>query len=329
MPKRIEAIHRWLTRELGYRDYALRPASSDASFRRYFRLVLPDSSLIVMDAPPDRQDTASYLEVGRRLRTAGLNVPDILAREPAQGFLLITDLGEVNYLDRLDADNRDRLYGDALDSLLRMQAEVAPSGLPDYDRKLLGVELSLFSDWFLNRHLGITLEAAQGEILKGLNEILVQNALEQPRLFVHRDYHSRNLMVRPENNPGILDFQDAVHGPITYDLVSLLRDCYIAWPRLILEGWVEDYHHGLSHDTPLEQFFRWFDLMGIQRHLKAVGIFARLSHRDGKPGYLQDIPRTLNYVLEVSLRYRELSPLPRLLDELGIRERLTADDTRT
>ncbi|MCP4041021.1 MAG: phosphotransferase [Gammaproteobacteria bacterium] len=259
----------------------------------------------------------------RRLRTAGLNVPEVLAGDQTQGFLLLTDLGKRQYLDIITEDNREQLYHEAMEALARMQEKASPSGLPDYNRELLRFELSIFSDWFLSRHLGLTLGDSLHGTLEKQYRILVRTALEQPRLFVHRDYHSRNLMYLPKNNPGILDFQDAVHGPLTYDLVSLLRDCYISWPRRDVESWVGDYYHSViktgNYSTiALEQYLRWFDLIGVQRHLKAIGIFARLFHRDGKPGYLKDIPRTLDYVVEVSLRYPELSPLYRIIQDLDL-----------
>lgn len=323
---RLAALSRWVADIVADRHCDIRPASADASFRRYFRVRLKDgTSYIVMDAPPEKEDSRPYIEVARRLRALGLNVPEILAEDMAQGFLLITDLGSQSYLEALNPDSVERLYGDALGALVVLQAGIYTdsSFLPPYDAALLHREMELFRQWYLGRHLGLTLTSAQHGVLDQSFAALAQSALEQPRVWVHRDYHSRNLMVFPAHNPGILDFQDAVTGPVTYDLVSLLRDCYIAWPRSQVEEWVMGYH-ALAQESGIPaceddvRFLRWFDLMGVQRHLKAIGIFARLNHRDGKPGYLNDIPRTMGYVLDVSARYAELHPLHRMLMELGV-----------
>lgn len=320
------ALARWVADTLADPSCDIRPASADASFRRYFRVRVADGkTYIVMDAPPDKEDSRPYVEVARRLRGLGLNVPEILARDMAQGFLLITDLGAQLYLEALTADSVERLYGDALGALVVLQAGIYTdsSFLPPYDAPLLLREMELFREWYLGRHLGLTLSSEQHATLDRSFAVLAESALAQPRVWVHRDYHSRNLMVCPRHNPGILDFQDAVSGPVTYDLVSLLRDCYIAWPRARVEGWVKGYY-ALAHGSGIPVgdddalFLRWFDLMGVQRHLKAIGIFARLNHRDGKSGYLNDIPRTLGYVLDVSARYAELHPLRRLLNDLAV-----------
>jgi aminoglycoside/choline kinase family phosphotransferase len=318
--QRLEQLNRWLTKTLGLPPYAIAPASSDASFRRYFRITFNGESRIVMDAPPDREDSRPFVAIGRRLRAIGLNVPEILAEELEQGFLLLSDLGTQQYLSALNDDTVDRLYGDALGALAVLQAcGPGSDALPPYDEGLLRREMALFGDWYLGRHLGLALKPNEQAVLEQSFALLVENALEQPQVSVHRDYHSRNLMVSA-HNPGILDFQDAVFGPVTYDLVSLLRDCYIAWPRGQVEQWLLGYHdiavdHGILRGRQEERFLRWFDLMGVQRHLKASGIFARLNHRDGKPGYLDDIPRTLAYVAEVSARYPELQPFLHLLEE--------------
>ncbi len=323
MPQRIEALKRWLEDELAFSDYTLKPASTDASFRRYFRVAHGGASLIVMDAPPDKEDSAPYIRVARMFFDVGLNVPEIIDVDLEQGFLLLSDLGSRLYLDALNSGSADRLYGDALGALAAIQA-CAPAGamLPDYDRTLLMNEMGLFRDWLVGRRLGIALNDAQSALLDGAFALLAANALGQPQVCVHRDYHSRNLMVAGQNNPGILDFQDAVIGPVTYDLVSLLRDCYISWPRARVEDWALGYQELalqsgiLRHeDEDPEQFLRWFDLMGVQRHLKAAGIFARLNHRDGKPNYLADIPRTLGYVTEVTSRYAELAGLGEFIEQ--------------
>lgn len=317
MPERLDALKNWLETELAIREYTLTPASSDASFRRYFRVTHDSTSLIVMDAPPDREDSRPFLTVAKLLFDAGLNVPEVIDMDLEQGYLLLGDLGSVLYLDALNDDTVERLYGDALGALAAIQACDPGTGvLPDYDRTLLMNEMALFRDWLVGTHLGITLQAAEADMLDKAFRLLADNALAQPRVLVHRDYHSRNLMVTGRNNPGILDFQDAVIGPVTYDLVSLLRDCYIQWPRARVEDWALGYRRlalqsGIlrAEQEDPQQFLQWFDLMGVQRHLKAAGIFARLNHRDGKPGYLADIPRTLGYVVEVSDRYPELGEL--------------------
>jgi len=315
VPERLEALKHWLETELSFREYTLKPASADASFRRYFRVAHGADSYLVMDAPPDKEDSRPFITVSRLFSDVGLHVPEVIDADLGQGYLLLTDLGSRPYLDALDENSVERLYGDALGALAGIQACSPAAGvLPDYDRGLLLREMELFREWLLGRHLRLSLSVAASTQLDAAFELLADSALSQPRVCVHRDYHSRNLMVTQRNNPGILDFQDAVTGPVTYDLVSLLRDCYIQWPRERVEGWALGYQElalqsGIlreEHESP-EQFLRWFDLMGIQRHLKAAGIFARLNHRDGKPGYLQDIPRTLGYVTEVAASYPELA----------------------
>lgn len=321
---RLQLLRTWLQSTLGRSDYTIAPASADASFRRYFRIGVDGATHIVMDAPPDKEPVGPYIAVATRLERLGLNVPHIGAQDPAQGFLLLSDLGNRTYLQALNADTVARLYDDALGALVTLQTGIFEDSdfLPPYDHALLMREMELFRTWYLGRHLGATLTPAQDAALTAAFTALVQAALAQTQVWVHRDYHSRNLMVTAERNPGILDFQDAVRGPITYDLVSLLRDCYIAWPRAQVEEWVRDYHRrvrkaGLPTCADADEFLRWFDLMGVQRHLKATGIFARLFHRDGKPGYLPDIPRTLGYVREVSARYDELSGLATLLADVA------------
>lgn len=325
MDHRLEALKAWVGTTLDTADYEIRPASADASFRRYFRVTLNGGSHIVMDAPPDKEDVRPFIDIATRLFDLGLNVPEILDRDLAQGFLLLSDLGDQVYLRHLNEDTVERLYGDAMGALVILQQGIFTDAraLPEYDHPLLMREMELFREWYLGRHLGLTLSAAQHEVLDCVFASLARSALEQPQVWVHRDYHSRNLMLTSANNPGILDFQDAVRGPITYDLVSLLRDCYIAWPRGRVEDWVKGYHDlalqsGLPAGEDETRFLAWFDRMGVQRHLKATGIFARLNHRDGKPGYLNDIPRTLGYVVDVSSRYADLRPLHDLLRTLRI-----------
>ena len=322
MTARLEALKHWLDKELTLKEYTLTPASSDASFRRYFRISHEGESYIVMDAPPEKEDSRPFVSVARLFFDAGLNVPEIIDENLEQGFLLLGDLGSRLYLEALDETSVERLYGDALGALAAIQTCRPDAGvLPEYDRTLLMTEMGLFCDWLVGRHLGLTPDVAQAAMLDTARERLADNALEQPQVCVHRDYHSRNLMVTGRNNPGILDFQDAVIGPVTYDLVSLLRDCYIAWPRDRVEDWALGYQElalqsGIlreEHEDPAV-FLRWFDLMGVQRHLKAAGIFARLNHRDAKPGYLDDIPRTLGYVVDVAARYPEISGLGEFID---------------
>jgi len=319
---RLDRLRRWLNEELGWQDVELAPASADASFRRYFRVRVPGrDSVIAMDAPPDREDVEPYLRVAGMLADIGVNAPRVLERHAAEGFLLLTDLGSVTYLGALAEPGRvEPLYADALAALVRIQdrGRRHADGLPPYDERLLRFEMGLFSDWLLARHLGLELTPAETRTIERATDALVASALEQPRVFVHRDYHSRNLMVCPGNNPGILDFQDAVHGPLTYDLVSLLRDCYVAWPPGQVRKWALDFRDAArSAGVPVGrdegEFLRWFDLMGVQRHLKASGIFARLWHRDGKAGYLPDVPRTLEYIVAAAGGHRDLADLHALV----------------
>ena len=324
MPERLSLLKTWLERQLGTVPADIRPASDDASFRRYFRFSHEGSSYIVMDAPPDRESCETFVRIDRLLAGFGLHVPGILAEDHEQGFLLLSDLGERQYLDALTDESVDRLYGDAMEALIRLQVSHAVEcSLPPYDRQLLLNEMNLFREWYLGRHLGRELSEDEGRALDAVYELLIDNALQQPQVCVHRDYHSRNLMLIERHNPGILDFQDAVLGPVTYDLVSLLRDCYVSWPRERVEAWALGYHDlatrsGIIRDVPEQQFLRWFDLMGVQRHLKASGIFARLNYRDGKPGYLGDIPRTLGYIVDVAGSYPELDALAVLLEGIGV-----------
>ena len=321
---REQALQHWLGETLGFSDYSLEPASADASFRRYFRVRHAGQTHIVMDAPPDKEDCRPFVQIAEAFSQAGLHVPDVRQSDLEQGFLLLSDLGDQPYLDALNADTVDRLYGDALGALATLQGCAAGIELlPAYDHTLLMAEMSLFRDWLLQQHCAIALGRDAEENLQTSFEYLADNALQQPQVCVHRDYHSRNLMVLPVHNPGILDFQDAVVGPVTYDLVSLLRDCYIAWPREQVEHWVLGYWElaiqtGILRpdDASEEQFLHWFDLMGVQRHLKAAGIFARLKHRDGKNGYLKDIPRTLSYVNEVCERDGQLKRLGVLVEKV-------------
>ncbi|HCB12464.1 MAG TPA: aminoglycoside phosphotransferase [Gammaproteobacteria bacterium] len=326
MSDREQLLREWLTEVLPMYPRRIAPASSDASFRSYFRVWYDDSrTCIVMDAPPDKEDCRPFVAIAQAMRALGLNTPEVLASDLNQGLLLLTDLGTRQYLTELDQRSVPTLYADALEALARLQAggDPASSLLPPYDSALLHREMELFREWFLGKLLGLELTAEEHHILDHAFALLADNALEQPRVWVHRDYHSRNLMVTDPDNPGVLDFQDAVVGAVTYDLVSLLRDCYIAWPREQVEAWVLDYWVrlralGMKGLDDAGQFLRWFDLMGVQRHLKATGIFSRLNLRDGKSGYLRDIPRTLGYILGVAGRYPELANLCSLLRQRSI-----------
>lgn len=320
MPQRQAELLTWLQQSCRLDGFELTPASGDASFRRYFRLRFADGrSLIAMDAPPAQEDCRSFVDVTARLAATGVHVPRIHARDLDQGFMLLEDLGDRLYLGELGEANVDRLYGRAMDALLRFQAEGEVAGLPLYDEALLRREMALFPEWLLQRHLQLDLGAGEQRMLGEVFDLLVDNALAQPKVLVHRDYHSRNLLYLEQGGPGIIDYQDAVFGPISYDLVSLLRDCYVAWPQPQVEAWLQAYarqarEQGLLDAAGQARLGVWFDLMGVQRHLKAAGIFARLLHRDGKPGYLKDIPRTLGYIVEVARDRPQVAPLAQLIE---------------
>ncbi len=301
---------------------SLRPASADASFRRYFRVDGSDGgTYIVMDAPPPNEDVRPFIHVAGLFADTGVSVPAILAQDVERGFLLLSDLGATTYLSALNHDTSHKLYLDAIDALVLLQVQSKADVLPEYDRALLLRELMLFPDWYINQHLGVTLTEAQQKELDKIFDALLANNLAQPQVYVHRDYHSRNLMVMDKGNPGILDFQDAVYGPITYDLVSLLRDAYVQWDEEIVLDWAIRYWErakkaGLPVNPDIDAFYRDFEFMGLQRHLKVLGIFARLYHRDGKDAYLKDLPLVMDYTRKAAGRYKILSPLIRLLDEL-------------
>ncbi len=319
--KRQMGLQRWLA-DLGRHYDSLVPISGDASFRRYFRLTQGRMSWIAMDAPPERESSAEFVDIANKLQAMGVNAPQVVSVDLQRGYLLLADLGGQHYLDALSPLSADKLYAAAMDTLERLQlggGELAGQ-LPLYDEPLLQREMALFPEWLLSRHLQLEVDAGLDALLQECFAELTRSALEQPRVCVHRDYHSRNLMVVPGAPPGVLDFQDAVYGPITYDLVSLLKDAYIAWPQDQVTAWAQAYRtrpalRGLTGDVSAEQWQRWFDLMGLQRHLKVAGIFARLWYRDGKGGYLKDIPRTVHYMVEVTARYGEFSGLHRLLTD--------------
>ena len=328
MPRTI-LLHAWLDHHLSRQHpdqtFSLVPASVDASFRRYFRVTLADRrTFIVMDAPPEHEDCRPFLQVAALFRAAGVHVPEVFAEDLAQGFLLLSDLGNTTYLDVLDATTAPKLYRNANAALVDIQRASRPGVLPDYDRALLTRELALFPDWYVTRHLGVTLDDKQKATLGAVFEKILTNNLAQPQVFVHRDYHSRNLMVSGEDypdNPGVIDFQDAVYGPITYDLVSLYRDAYIHWEEkqeldFVIRFWEMARQARLPVHADFHDFYRDYEWMGAQRQIKVLGIFARLCYRDGKDAYLKDMPRVMAYLRQTCERYLDLRPLARLLDQL-------------
>lgn len=329
---RLTTVTAWLHTCLGGRPLRIAPASADASFRRYFRVWDGDRTFVAMDAPPPQEDVGPFVAVARALAAAGLNVPLIHEVDAQRGFLLLSDLGSTHYLAALGAGaSAATLYPPAATALLTMQSHAElQAGLGSYDRAVLTREVRLFPDWFLARHLELPVDSSVEGLLAQALDVLVAAVEEQPAVFVHRDYHCRNLMVCPPRTPGILDFQDAIRGPATYDLVSLYKDCYVCWPRTEVIAWVEDYRsqaRAAGHDLPgSADFLRWFDLMGVQRHLKVLGIFSRLWYRDGKSSYLGDLPRVLDYVREVAALYPELAELNRFLG--GISARFAAAQQR-
>ena len=334
---RLAELSTWAAATLRAPDLAIAPASADASFRRYFRLsagadapLAPGQrSLIAMDAPPEKEDSRPFVHVAALLRAAGVHAPEVIKADLDRGFLLLTDLGQRTYLDELDAASAPALYSDAIDALILWQRASRDGELPPYDEPLLRRELDLFPDWYVAKHLGVALSPAQEQVLAHAFRLVLDNNLAQPRVYVHRDYHSRNLMVS-QPNPGVLDFQDAVHGPITYDLVSLLRDAYVVWGEERQIDWAARYWErarraGLPVTPDFAAFWRDFEWMGVQRQLKVLGIFARLAHRDGKTGYLADMPRVMAYLRGACERYAALGPLLRLLDDLHDRRHGAGD----
>jgi aminoglycoside/choline kinase family phosphotransferase len=325
--ERAVAAREWALSALGLDTAAFAPASADASFRRYFRLEHGGRSWVVMDAPPEREDCRPFIHVAGLVQQAGLHGAQVLAQDLERGFLLLNDLGRQTYLHAinsgtLNAVQIDALMGDAISALVRWQAASRPGELPPYDRALLQRELDLFPDWYLKHHLRCELRPQQRQVLDRINTLLLDRALAQARVYVHRDYMPRNLMVSTPN-PGILDFQDAVEGPISYDVVSLFRDAFLSWPAERVALWSQQYwtqaqRAGLPVPVDFADFRRDFDWMGVQRHLKVIGIFARINYRDGKPHYLADIPRFVHYVRDVATQYPDLQPLLQLFDELGM-----------
>ncbi|MDH5423389.1 MAG: phosphotransferase [Gammaproteobacteria bacterium] len=324
--KRLQQLKTWLNQQLMTDQYEFSVASADASFRRYFRITHNGQSMIAMDAPPDKEDCRPFVDIAKKLFAAGIHAPEIFSEDYQQGFLLLSDLGDVQYLSILNTENAGSLYKDAIDSLIKIQS-IPPASLPAYNRQLLQAEMNLFPEWFINQHLKITLNEQQQHLLQSVFECLTESALQQPQVFVHRDYHSRNLMQTGVSNPGVLDFQDAVNGAVTYDLASLLKDCYISWPRKQIEQWLAYYfdqaqqNNIIDSQCLLDEFIQWFDFMSVQRHLKVLGIFTRLNIRDNKSGYMKDLPRTFKYIMDSCERYPLLHPLKSLLQELQIAEK--------
>lgn len=318
MPRQ-QQLQSWLEKVWPGGGFSLEIASADASFRRYLRVRHADgTSCIVMDAPPSHEDCRPWLHVQQLFDAAGVHVPEVIAQDLEQGFLVLSDLGDTTYLMVLDAENSPALYSDALDALISIQAASRPGMLPEYDRALLKRELDLFPEWFLSKHHGLALTDAEKATLEKVFDCILTVNLAEPRVFVHRDYHSRNLMVTMPN-PGIIDFQDAVYGPISYDLVSLLKDAYVEWDEEVALDWLVRYWErakkaGLPINADFAAFHRDYEWMGVQRHLKVLGIFARLYHRDGKDGYLKDLPRVAKYLRKACERYADLGFLRKLLD---------------
>lgn len=337
MDLRKQQLEAWLQKVLPMGYDAITTASADASFRRYFRVHLNAPllevsgskedleshalSLIAMDAPPPQEDCAPFVNIAHLFAKAGLHVPKVIAQDLTQGFLLLSDLGDVTYLSELNNDSAKALYMDANDALIKLQLASQAGILPNYDAALLTREMQLFPDWYIAKRLNFELDDKQKTVLNNTFELLNQNVLAQGQVFVHRDFHARNLMVTPTHNPGVLDFQDAVFGPITYDLVSLYKDAYIEWDEEQIIDWLVRYWQsakkaGLPVNADFSEFYRDFEYMGAQRHIKILGIFARLSHRDGKHGYIKDMPLVMHYLRKVCARYIELKPMLRLLDVL-------------
>jgi aminoglycoside/choline kinase family phosphotransferase len=318
--QRERQITEWLLGLFPGEKFTISPASADASFRRYFRACFTDKTLIVMDAPPQLEDCKPFLHVGKLFEEAGVHVPHVHAQDLSQGFLLLSDLGDSTYLQVLTEANAQQLYSSAIDALIKIQLASRKDELPAYEETLLRRELNLFPEWYIAKHLGIELTQKQRDALERSFQKILSNNLAQPYVYVHRDYHSRNLMFS-QPNPGVLDFQDAVYGPITYDLASLFKDAYIKWDEEVIMDWIIRYWEkarkvGLPVREDFGEFYRDYELMGVQRHIKVLGIFARLYHRDGKDGYLKDMPLVMNYLRRACERYIDLKPMLNLLIEL-------------
>ena len=321
---RLQQLTLWIHQD--WPDAKIEVASADASFRRYFRVSNNGQTYIAMDAPPEKEDCSPFIDITRRLRNAGVHAPEIFREDLSQGFLLLEDFGSTPFLDRLNDDSADKLYGDAINSLIRIQ-KADTTGLPEYDETRLMQEMQLMPEWFLKTHLKINPTEKQQKVIDRTLQSISTIVLQQPQVFVHRDYHSRNLMLTYEDNPGVIDYQDAILGPITYDIVSLLRDCYIKWPIENISKWALEYKKqaedaGLMDKVSNATFSQWFDYMGLQRHIKVLGIFARLNHRDGKTNYLNDLPLTLEYFMNVANKYPMTRDLFELFNEWQVSEKI-------
>lgn len=326
---RLKQLSSWIHQE--WPEATIEVASADASFRRYFRVLNDGKTTIAMDAPPEQEDCAPFIDVTTRLLDAGVHAPKIIRQDLAQGFLLLEDLGSTDYLDQLNKKSVDVLYLDALTSLIKIQ-RADTRGLPEYNAEFLMEEMQYMPEWFLQTHLKINPTEDQQNIINQCLNSIVMKIVEQPKVFVHRDYHSRNLMITVDDNPGVIDYQDAMLGPITYDLVSLLRDCYIQWPNDEVEDWALVYYAqaenaGILEGISNETFIEWFDYMGLQRHIKVLGIFARLNHRDGKSNYLDDLPLTLEYMMQIAQKYEDTCPLFDLFNEWQISQQVGTVNT--
>ena len=321
--KRLALLTEW-AKKLYSSSIEIEKASSDASFRSYYRIRSNNDTKIIMDAPPEKEPLSPFLDITKRLSKANINVPEIFELDEDLGFILMSDLGKTKYLDKLNDETVYCLYTDAMDTIHKMQTEVDTSNLKNFDSKELITEMNLFKDWFLKKHLNHNFDN------EGLNNIqecfysLVKIILEIPTTFVHRDFHSRNLMITDSNNPGVLDYQDALIGPITYDAVSLLKDCYVNWDKKLITEMLSTYYKKIKADynnIEFDEFSFWFDVVGLQRHFKAIGIFSRLNYRDNKITFMQDIPRTYKYVDEVINKYTELTSVKEMLNEMDIKKR--------
>ena len=302
---KISDLTKWVKKYYP-QDFTIEKASEDASFRSYYRVMSQGDTKIIMDAPPQHEPLTSFLDATKRLTLAKINVPIIYEVDESKGYILMSDLGKNNYLDALNKETVYCLYTDAIDVICRIQNEASSKGLEVFDMNIQIKEMDLFKDWFLEKHLKMNLNQDQSIYLKDFNEILARRISKIPTTFIHRDFHSRNLMVTDKNNPGVLDYQDAMIGPMTYDLVSLLKDCYIKWDDELIYKMVKTYFQRLEQSITYDEFEYWFDMTGLQRHLKAIGIFSRLYYRDQKSSYLKDIPKTLNYIVELCTKYPEL-----------------------
>lgn len=325
---RLDQLHQWVAQQHPEQSFELSAASADASFRRYFRITLADGrTQIVMDAPPEHEDCRPFLKVAELFRQSGAHIPQVYAQDLEQGFLLLSDLGSTTYAAAITPENAANLYAEALGALACIQHISQPDTLPEYSREKLLQEMELFPVWYVARHKEITLTAAQTESLYAMFDLILQINCAEPKVYVHRDFHSRNLMFT-EPNPGIIDFQDALYGPITYDLVSLFKDAYIEWDEELTLDWLVRYWQsarqiGLPVREDFSEFHRDYEFMGVQRHLKVLGIFARLYHRDGKEGYLKDMPLVMRYLRKTCGRYTELHPLLKLLNHIDPQEEQT------